>query len=257
MNSINALKANKAVDHDNILLFFLRIAAHIISPFLKHFIHFSFTKGIFLESCTPSKVIPIHKKGNKLELNNYQPISILTCFSKILEKLIHNKVLEFFKKHNVVHKTHCDFQKNVSTTHAVLDLVTTSLNNINKNVFTGLIFLDLQKAFDIVSHNILLHKLNHYGIRGPACSQLQSFLRRKQFVGINNVNSKIESNNHGVAQGSTLGPILFLLYINDLHYSTNILPRLFADDTCLIINSRNEKLLEIEINKNLLNVMLC
>ena len=125
------------------LLSFLRIFAHIISPFSQHFIHFSFTKGIFPESFKLSKVIPIHKKGNKLELNNYRPISILTCFFKVLEILIHNKVLEFLKKHNVIHKTQYGFQKNVSTTHAVLDLVTTSLNNLNKNVSTTHAVLDL------------------------------------------------------------------------------------------------------------------
>ena len=128
------------------------------------------------------------------------------------------------------------------------------MHNINKNVFFGLIFLDLQKAFGTVSHNILLHKLVHYDIRGPARSLLQSFLRRKQFVSINKVNSKIESINYGIARGSTLGPFFFLLYINDLNHSTIILPRLFADDTCLVSNSRNKKLLEIEMNKNLSNV---
>ena len=122
------------------------------------------------------------------------------------------------------------------------------LNNINKNIFTGSIFLDLPKAFDTVSHNILLHKLEHFEILGPARCLLQSFLREKQFVSINNADSKIESNYHGVAQGSALGPLLFLQYINDLHSFTNILPRLFADDTCLIINSCNEKLLETEMN---------
>ena len=123
----------------------------------------------------------------------------------------------------------------------------TSLININKNLFSGLIFLNLQKAFDAVSHYILLHKLVHYGIRGPAHFLLQSYLRRKQFVSIYNVNSKIESKSHG----STLDHLLFL---NDLLSSTNILLRLFADDTCLIIKSRNEKLLETEMNKNLSNV---
>ena len=111
INSNYALNQFKAVGHDNIPPFFLRIAANIISPFLQHFIYFSFTKEIFPENCTLSKVIPLYKKVYKLELNSYRPISILTRFSKILERLICNKILEFLKKHNVIHKTQYGFQK--------------------------------------------------------------------------------------------------------------------------------------------------
>ena len=121
-----------AVGHGNIPPFFLRIGAHIIFPFLRHFIQFSFTEKLFPESCTLSKLILFHENGNKLELNNCRLISILTCLSKIFERLIFNKVLEFLKKYNVIRKTQRGIQKNVSTTHAILGLVTLSLNNINK-----------------------------------------------------------------------------------------------------------------------------
>ena len=151
-------------------------------------------------------------------------------------------------------KSQYGFQKKISTAHAVLDLVTTSFDNINNNLYTGLLFLDLRKAFDTVSHEILLSKLDHYGIRGSAHKLMQSFLNRKQFVGINGVNSEVERGTYGVAQGSTLSPLLFLLYINDLPCSTNCLPRLFADDTCLVINSPNLGTLENLINEDLANV---
>ena len=116
-------------------------------------------------------------------------------------------------------------------------MVSNAFENINQNLFTDLIFLDLCKAFDTVSHSIFLSKLDHYGIRGSANQLVKSFLNRRQYVSVNGTNSDIKLITNGVVQGSTLGPILFLLYINDLHNSTNCLPHLLADDTCLVLHS--------------------
>ena len=245
---------NKAVGHDNIPAYFLRIAAPNIAPYLQCFIEFAFVNGIFPESCTRAKIIPIHKKGDKTNPNNYRPISILTCFAKILERLIYDRFLAFLKKHNVIHKTQYGFQKHTSTTHAVLDIVSTAYDNISQNLFTGLIFLDLRKAFDCVPHDILLTKLKHYGIRGPSNVLIETFLDRSQYTSINGIDSEIKSVKYGVAQGSTLGPLLFLLYINDLPNSACSLPRLFADDTCLILNSNTIPCLETKMNQDLLKV---
>ena len=112
----------------------------------------------------------------------------------------------------------------------------------------------MQKTFDPVLHEILPPKLDHYSIRGPAHNLTQSFLDRKQIVSINGINSEVERVIHGVAQSLTLGLLLFLLYINDLPCSTNCLPRLFADDTCLAINSPELSILENVMNKDLINV---
>ena len=253
-NVILSLNTNKAVGHDDISAYFLKVASTIIAPYLQCFFEFSFINGIFPENCSLAKIIPLHKKGNKTNPSNYRPISILTCFSKILERLKYNRFLEFFKKYNVIHKSQYGFQKHIAPSHACLDIVTTTLDNINQRKYTGLIFLDLQKAFDTVSHNILLKKLDHYGIRGPAHKLICSFLHRKQYVSVDGIQSEIESITYGVAQGSILGPLLFLLYINDLNNSVNCLPRLFADDTCLIIDSPNLASLETEMNKDLTNV---
>ena len=168
--------------------------------------------------------------------------------------LLYIHFVEFLKKHGVVDKSQYGFQKKISTAHSVLDLVTTSFASINNNLYTGLLFLDLRKAFDTVLHEILPSKLDYYGIRGFAHKLMQSFLNRKQLVSINGINSKVERVTYGVAQDSTLDSPLFLLYINDLPCSTKCLPRLFADDTCLVIYSPNLITPQNIMSKDLANV---
>ena len=109
-----------------------------------------------------------------------------------------------------------------------------------------MVFLDLTKAFNTVSHEILIHKLDHYGIRGQANKLMQAFLNRKQYVLVNGIKSNLLANKYGVAQGSTLGPLLFLLYINDLAYSINCKPRFFADNTCLVYSSPRPSMIKTQ-----------
>ena len=157
--------------------------------------------------------------------------------------------MNFFNKHEIFYPTQYGFQKNKSTNHAALDFVTEMYNSISSNQYTGLELLDFKKAFDTKSHSVLLHKLQHYGVRGPSLDLLQSYLdQRKQFVSIVNASSQIAPISFGVSQGSTLGPLLFLIYINDLPNAVNCIPRLFADDTSLI--SRNFNLFKLESDRN-------
>ena len=254
INTIFSINMNKAVGHDNLPPFFLRVASTVITPYLHSFMEYSFINGIFPGNCTIARIVPIFKKGERDKPTNYRPISILSCFTKIFEKIIYKRLINFLNKHNVIQKTQYGFQKNISTNHALIDVITNSFDNINNNLYTGLVFLDLTKAFDTVSHDILLHKLDHYGIRGKTNDLIQTFLQRKQFVSVNGVNSNVLANNYGVAQGSTLGPLLFLLYINDLPSSVNCVPRFFADDTCLVYSSSNPSTLNTAINQDLKNI---
>ena len=150
--------------------------------------------------------VPLFKNGKREEPTNYCPISILSSFSKIFEEIIYRRQISSLNKHNVIQKTQYGFQKNVSTNHAIIDVVTNSLENIDSKVYTGMVFLDLTKAFDTVSHEILIHKLDHYSIRGQANKLMQAFLNRKQYVLVNGIKSNLFINEYGVAQGSTLGP---------------------------------------------------
>ena len=150
--------------------------------------------------------MPIFKKDNREDPLNYRPISPLTCFSKIMEKLIHKRLMSFLNKHKVIQKHQYGFQSNVSTNHALIDVVSDCFDNINNNQYTGLIFLDLTKAFDTVNHEILLHKLQHCGIRGQANDLLGVFLKRRQYVSIIHVDSPLLYNNTGVPKVPSWDP---------------------------------------------------
>ena len=182
-NLINSLSLHKWVGHDNIPPHFLKVASNIIAPALCYFFDNAFLLGIFAQSCKIAKVVPLCKSGSTENLSNYQPISILTCFSKILEKLIYTRLSAFVQKHFVFTKTQYEFQRDKSTTHAVLDVITAVYDHINDNEYTCLALLDFKKAFDTVKHSILIKKLEHYRIHGVTLDLLTSFLtNRKQYV---------------------------------------------------------------------------
>ena len=225
--------------YDSISPFFLRIGSTILAPYIQVFIDSCFANGIFPQNATTAKIVSIFKKGERDNPTNYRPISLLTSFAKIFERIIYKRLITFLNKHIVILDTQYGFQSNRSTNHALTDVITKSFKNIDKNFYTGLIFLDLTKAFDSVNHEILPLKLGHYGIRGQANNLPQAFLKRKQFVSINNHESPLLSNGYGVPQDSTLGPLLFLLYMNDLPSSVYCAPILFADDTCLLFSAPN------------------
>ena len=169
--------------------------------------------------------------------------------SKALEKVIKNRFINFFEKHETFYDFQYGFREKRGVMYAPLDVITPGYDAIEHNKFTALLLIDLRKAFDTVSHQILLQKLLHYGIRGPAYCLIESYLSdRQQFVFINNSASSLKSISIGVPQGSILGPLLFLIYVNDLTNATFCQPRHFADDTCLALNDSSLNALEVNYN---------
>ena len=199
------------------------------------------------------KVVPIHKGGSTQDVNNYRPISLLSIFDKIIEKLMHIRLYSFLEKHNILFHNQFGFRKKNSTVYALTQITETIKESIDGGKYGCGIFIDLRKAFDTVNHEILLLKLEHYGIRGDMLNWFKSYLSgRKQYVSINGKSSELLEINCGVPQGSVLGPLLFLLYINDLPNISKILNfYLFADDTNIYYESDSLLDLEKTINKEL------
>ena len=240
INLIHTLNLKKSAGDDEISTYILRISAETISPLLYHLFMYIYEFGVFPSCFKTAKVSPIFKTGNKTEKTNYSPISLLSCISKVLEKTIKKRLSKFFEKHKVICENQFGFRKNHTTKHVLLKVITQCFDNAKDKYHSCLIMLDIRKAFDTVNHELLLSKLYHYGIRGITYKLIQSYLNnRSQFVNINNKFSKKLIIKHGVPQGSNLGPLLFLIYINDLPNALSCHTTLFADDTCLLIQAKN------------------
>ena len=257
INIINNISINKATGPHSIPTNILHLIKLNISEPLSSIINLSFEKGIFPENLKTAKTIPIFKdKGSNLECSNYRPISLLSNINKIFEKLMHSRLYNFLSTYNCIYDLQFGFRKKHSTIHALLDLTEDIRHALDDNSFAVGIFIDLQKAFDTVDHKILLRKLDYYGIRGSANNWFKSYLKdRKQYVSINGYDSSTDIMKFGVPQGSVLGPLLFLIYINDLHKSIKYCTtRHFADDTNLLIKNKSLKQLKKHVNYDLRNL---
>ena len=251
---INSL-SNKSTGIHSIPLNLLIIIMDIIIIPLCLILNMSLSTGTYPDKLKIVKVIPIHKGGCTQDLNNFRPISLLSIFDKIIEKIIHSKLYMFLEANNILFNQQFWFRKNNSTTYALIQITERIKESIDNGKFGCGLFIDLRKAFDTVNHEILLLKLEHYGIRGILLDWFKSYLsNRKQFVCINGISSSLKDISCGVPQGSVLGPLLFLLYINDLPNISKILNfYLFADDTNIYYENENlaqmEKIINLELKK--------
>ena len=256
-NIINSLK-NKASNINMFSTKILKSISNTISVPLANIINKSLNSAIFPDSLKIAQVTPIHKEDKKTNLNNYRPISILPIFSKILEKVAYEQLYKYFESNSYLVNSQFGFRRNKSTTHAIMNFLEYLYNNLDESKLILSVFLDFRKAFDSVDHKILLSKLQIYGIRGQALDWFQSYLiNRKQFVRINGFDSDLKLVPCGVPQGSILGPLLFLIYINDITMCSNLFKYiLYADDSTLSTCINRKELVEnVEtVNIELINV---
>ena len=240
---IHKFPNNKAPGRDQISGRILKeISDSVITP-LAYIFNLSFTTGIVPDLIKIAKVVPVYKKGERNVPGNYRPISLLSIFDKIVEKLMYKRLLMFLEMNDILYEYQFGFRKNHSTSQAVMEVLDNIYQSCDNSETTIGIYLDLQKAFDTVNHSILLQKLEIYGVRGIIQNWFKSYLsNRKQYTVLSNHESELESISCGVPQGSVLGPLLFLIYINDIQYaiSSNYTKvKLFADDTNLFVHNRD------------------
>ena len=186
---------NKSIGPNSIPLRFLKIVADIVAiPLCRIIINLSFSKGIFPEMLKIAKVIALFKSGSTEEVNNYRPISLLPLFDKIIEKIAHRELYAFIEEHNILYKKQFGFRRRNSTAHSLIEISEQIKEIIDNGKFGCGIFIDLKKAFDTVNHEILLCKLEHYGVRGNMLQWFKSYLtNRKQYVFYNGVPSEIKT----------------------------------------------------------------
>ena len=250
------LPNGKATGLDTLSTRLLKTGVENFSTPLTHIFNLSLTSGKVPEEWKTARITPIFKEGSKTDVNNYRPISVLPVTLKVLERAVHDQFYLFLTDHNLLTPNQSGFRKQHSTSTALLHIIDMMQRDIDGGKCCGVLFLDLKKAFDTVDHQILLKKMVSYGVEGNALQWFDSYLsNRQQRTLINDSLSEPKLVTCGVPQGSIIGPLLFILYINDL--PDRILHCeifLYADDTALYYAADNSHIIEDVLNTEMQNV---
>ena len=256
INTTLSLKSKTSSGHDNISTKVLKKSIISVAEPMTHIINLSLIEGKVPDQLKQAKVIPVYKSSDPTLLNNYRPISLLPAFSKLFEKIIYNKIIEFLNEFNILYQHQYGFRQKHSTVHPIIHFLNHCAESSNETIpkITLAVFCDLSKAFDVINHEILLYKLNVLGLRGKINSWLRDYLTgRRQYVQLDDEKSFSLEIKCGVPQGSILGPLLYLLYVNDICKACSCEILSFADDTTMYLSDSNIDTLyknaNVEINK--------
>lgn len=249
-NVIRSIKNTKSEGWDEVPVVILKENAEVLSTVLCHLINRTMQEGMFPDLLKIANVQPVFKKGDPSDVNNYRQIAILSNISKIFEKILHNRLSTYFEEKQLITMAQNGFRKNKSTIRTIYQTLTNIFDSFNNNEITVGVFLDLSKAFDSIRHDILLDKLERYGVRGITLQLIQSYLTdRKQCLTELDTNtglmmkSQYATITKGVPQGSILGPLLYIIYTNDLPHcieQDRVHLEMYADDTSLVFRDINE-----------------
>jgi hypothetical protein len=236
---------------------FLKYVKYEIAVILCTLFNLCIEQGTYPDNLKIAKIIPLYKSGSHCSLTNYRPISLLPLINKIFEKLLYVRIDCFFEECNIISQNQFGFRKSRDTQRATLKLITSILPALSNMKCVGCVFLDFSKAFDTVNHPLLLSKLERYGVRGICLDLVQSYLsNRKHYVSIDDEISESLFSTVGVPQGSCLGPLLFLIYTNDLNYLLNrVDPVLFADDTSIVYSNNDATTVGLQLNYCLYSIL--
>ena len=250
---IKSLKGKTSMGQDMLTSKMVKLLALELAIPLKLMFNKAIESGEFPKLWKTAKVIALHKKGEQSLIDNYRPISLLPIFSKVFEKILATQIVAYFEANNMFNKHQYGFRKGISTSHCLTNLVSAIQDSRSKKFSTSGVFFDLKKAFDIISHEILLQKLGRYGFDSKSLTLLNSYLSyRSQFVQVSQEKSSVvQLGRRGVPQGSVLGPLLFNVYINDINDGNDATIFLYADDTVLLTSTKNESELETQTQKNI------